>query len=216
MKNFNLFLPKISRFFSSYEEFIKTSKVKGIIGEIDFHIGRSDLQNLSQNVKDLMYRDLVIGNLSDRYILDKPIDILSRSVVGKYVYTRNDIQSSYLSNNPYDFSISDSSNKDAIKVEVTNEETLYDIIVDHYKFVYDENTDTFKRIYDFNEIRKRFEKERIRFEILRDIGDEFDLIADQSKLILDLIGAVNLDSNKRESLIQTQLKILDIVRKHYD
>lgn len=216
MKKFELYLPKISRFFSSYEEFTKTSKVKGIIGDIDFHIGKSDLQNLSQNVKMLMYRGLVIGKFKDRYLLDRPEDILARPVKGKFVYTRNDIQSSYLGNNPYDFSISDRPDIDAIKVEITKEETLYDVVVDHYKFIYDPSTDSFKRTYDYNTIKRRFEKERIRFEILRDVGDEFDLIADQSKLILDLIGVLKLSEDKKESIIQNQLKILDIVRKHYD
>lgn len=215
MKKFDLNLPKIARFFRSYQEFKLNSKIKGIIGDYEGHLGRWDMINPNPDLCKLMYKDVLIGNIKF-YIgnVKAPIEqLLDQSIKGKYLYVRTDIQGGYLTNNPYDFTITLDSKFDGIKVSLTNEKTLYDVIVNHYKYVYDYTLNSFYLSTNEDIIAKRFEKERIRFEILRDVGDIYDLISDQSKLLLDLLDVEKLNDTKKKEIINKQLKILSIVRR---
>lgn len=218
MKEFDFSLPKISRYFSSYEEFLKLSKVKAIVGDLPIFLGKDDLVSLSPSLSKYLFKDILIGdlNIPGNYVFDEsPVSVaLNRSVVGKYVGLSRSTTLEYLSNNPFDFEVlSDRDLADSIEVEITSEQSIYDIVKESYAYVFSRDLNKFIKSNDFNLVKSRFEKEKIRMEIHRDVGDIYDLVADQSKLILDLLGVSKLNSSDKERILKRQVDILDIVNK---
>lgn len=213
MKKFTTNLPEISRYFNSYEEYLRTAKLKCIIGNIDYHLGRLDLTSSTIKTKGKTFNEFLLGEYNTYNSEEDIGSVLTQSLIGKKLYLRLDGYTEYLPNNPYVYSIQDEETDDMLEIVLTDEKTLSDVILEHYAYVYDKATRKYIKSLDFNTVKKRFEKERIRFEINRDVGDTYDLVADQSKLILHMLGVKLLPEDKLERIVQTQKDILNIVEK---